>query len=175
MEPDDGQDARARSGGLHWRPYHSWNCHHQGIRTRSASTSTWPPPTGLHPLEPTSHGGSSDRGLPMHLGGLPSIGRQTVGPRASGQRVPALPMQVPSAPWEMLPVHQLRPHQPATPYQQAVQPLNQSATPYQQAVQPQSQPTAPYEQLMQPSSQPATPYQQAVQLPRRPAGRGLLA
>ena len=70
-------------------------------------------------------------------------------------------MQVPSAPQGMLPVHQPR--------------LNQTATPYQQAVQPQSQPTTPYEQVVQPSSQPATPYQQAVQPPRRPAGRGLLA
>ena len=62
MEPDDGQDARARSGGLHWRPYHSWNCHRRGTRTGSASASTWPPPTGLDQLEPTSHGGSSDWG-----------------------------------------------------------------------------------------------------------------
>ena len=70
-------------------------------------------------------------------------------------------MQAPSAPQGMLPVHQPRPHQPATPYQQAVQ--------------PQSQPATPYEQAVQPSSQPATLYQQAVQLPRRPTGRGLLA
>ena len=62
MEPDDGQDARAKSGGLHWRPYYSWNCHHRGTRTRSASTSTWPPTTRLYQLEPTSHGGSSDWG-----------------------------------------------------------------------------------------------------------------
>ena len=47
----------------------------------------------------------------------------------------------------MLPVHQPRPRQPATPYQQVVQP----------------------------PIQPATPYQQAVQLPSRPAGRGLTA
>ena len=33
----------------------------QGTGTRSASASTWPPPTGLHQLEPTSHGGSSNR------------------------------------------------------------------------------------------------------------------
>ena len=93
--------------------------------------------------------------------GLPSIGRQTVGPRALGQRAPAPPMQVPSAPQGTLPVRQPRQHQPITPYQQAAQ--------------PQSQPTAPYEQVVQPSSQPATPCQQAVQPPRRPAGRGLLA
>ena len=66
-----------------------------------------------------------------------------------------------SAPQGMLPVHQLRPHQ--------------SATPYQQAAQLQSQPATPYEQAVQPLSQPAAPYQQAVQPPRKPAGRGLLA
>ena len=92
-----------------------------------------------------------------------------------GQKAPALPMQVPSAPQGMLPVRQLRPNQLATPYQQAAQPQNQPATPYQQAVQPQSQPATPCEQAVQPSSQPATPYQQAVQLPRRSTGRGLLA
>ena len=54
MEPDDGQDARARRGSLHWRPHHSWNCHHWGTGMRSASASTWPPPTELHQLEPTS-------------------------------------------------------------------------------------------------------------------------
>ena len=85
--------------------------------------------------------------LPAPSGGLPGIGRQTVGPRAPGQWALAPPMQVPSAPQEMLPVHQPRPHHPATPYQQVVQLL----------------------------SQPATPYQQAVQPPRRPAGRGLAA
>ena len=56
-------------------------------------------------------------------------------------------MQAPSTPQEMLPVCQLRPNQPATLYQQAVQ--------------------LP--------SQPATLYQQAVQPPKRPAGRGLTA
>ena len=125
-----------------------------------------PPPPGLHPPDfinwslPLTEAPVTG-GLPMPSGGLPSIGRQTVGPWALGQRAPALPMQVLSAPQGMLPVHQLRPHQPATPYQQAVQPQSQSATPYEQAVQP--------------SSQPATPYQQAVQPPRKPAGRGLLA
>ena len=78
-----------------------------------------------------------------------------------GQKAPTLPMQVLSAPQGMLPVRQLRLHQPATPYQQAAQ--------------LQSQPTTPYEQAVQPSSQPATPYQQAVQPPRRSTGRGLLA
>ena len=124
------------------------------------------PPPGLHPLDFTNWSlplmeAPVTGGLPTPSGGLPSIGRQTVGPRASGQRAPAPPMQALSAPQGMLPVHQLRLHQPATPYQQAVQ--------------PQSQPATPYEQVVQPSSQPATPYQQAVQPPRRPAGRGLLA
>ena len=139
-----------------------------------------PPPPGLQPPDfanwslPLTEAPVTG-GLPTHSGGLPGIGKQTVGPRALGQRAPALPMQAPSAPQGTLPVHQPRPHQPATPYQQAVQPPNQPATPYQQAVQPQSQPTAPYEQPMQPLSQPATLYQQAVQPPRRLAGRGLLA
>ena len=139
-----------------------------------------PPPPGLQPPDFTNWSlplmeAPVTGGLPTYSGGLPGIGRQTVGPRASGQRALAPPMQAPSAPQGMLPVHQLRPHQPATPYQQAAQPQSQPAAPYQQAVQPQSQPTAPYKQLTQPSSQPATPYQQAVQPPRRPAGRGLLA
>ena len=125
-----------------------------------------PPPPGLHPPDFTNWSlplmeAPMTGGLPTPLGGLPSIGRQIVGPRASGQRAPAPPMQALSTPQGTLPVHQPRPNQPATPYQQAAQPQSQPATPYKQAVQP--------------SSQPATPYQQAVQLPRRPAGRGLLA
>ena len=139
-----------------------------------------PPPPGLQPPDFTNWSlplteTPATGGLPMHSGGPPGIGRQTVGPWALGQRAPALPMQVPSTPQGTLPVHQPRLHQPATPYQQAVQLPNQPATPYQQAAQLQSQPTAPYKQPMQPLSQPATPYQQAVQPPRRPAGRGLLA
>ena len=110
------------------------------------------PPPGLNPPDFTNWSpplpeAPPTGGLLAPSGGPPSIGRQTVGPWASdqwvlGQRAPALPMQVPSAPQGMLPVHQPRPSQPATPYQQAVQP----------------------------PSQPATLYQQAVQLPRRPAG-----
>ena len=120
------------------------------------------PPPGLHPPDFTNWSlplpeAPVTGGLPMPSGGPPSIGRQTVGPWALGQRAPALPMQAPSAPQGMLPVNQLRPHQPAAPYQQAAQ--------------LQSQPAAPHEQPVQPSSQPATPYQQAVQLPRRPAGQ----
>ena len=139
-----------------------------------------PPPPGLHPPDFTNWSlpfpeAPPTGGLSTLSGGLPGIGSQTVGPRASGQKAPAPPMQALSAPQGMLPVHQPRLHQPATPYQQAAQPQNQPATPYQQAVQPQSQPATPYEKVVQPSSQPATPYQQAVQPPRRPAGRGLLA
>ena len=110
------------------------------------------PPPGLHPPDFTNWSlplpeAPVTGGLLMSSGGPPSIGRQTVGPQALGQKALALPMQAPSAPQGMLQVHQLRPHQPATPYQQAVQ--------------------------LQ--SQPATPYQQAVKLARRPAGRRLLA
>ena len=110
------------------------------------------PPPGLHPPDFTNWSlplpeAPPTGGLPAPSGGLPSNERQTVGPRASGQWASAPPMQVLSTPQGMLPVRQLRPHQPATPYQQAVQ--------------------LP--------SQPATPYQQAVQLPRRPVGRGLTA
>ena len=115
------------------------------------------PPPGLHlpdftnwslPLPEAPPTG----GLRVPSGGLLGIRRQTVGPRASdqwapGQQAPAPPMQTLSAPQGMLPVHQPRPSQPATPYQQVVQP----------------------------PSQPATPYQQVVQPPRRPVGRGLTA
>ena len=139
----------------------------------------WPPP-GLHPPDFTNWSLPFPEAPPTGelstpSGGLPGIGRQTAGPWASGQKAPAPPMQAPSAPQGTLPVHQPRPHQPATPYQQAAQPQNQPATPYQQAAQPQSQPTTPYEQAVQPLSQPATPYQQAVQPPRRSTGSGLLA
>ena len=110
------------------------------------------PPPGLHPPDfinwslPLPEAPPTG-GLPALSGGPPGIGRQTVGPWASDQWALAPPMQALSAPQGTLPVRQLRPSQPATPYQQAVQ--------------------LP--------SQPATPYQQAVQLPRRPAGRGLTA
>ena len=137
--------------------------------TATTGVQEWgvpPPPPGLHPPDFTNWSlplpeAPATRGLPMPSGGLPGIGRQTVGPWSLGQKAPAPPMQVLSAPQGMLPLHQLRPHQPATPYQQAAQ--------------PQSQPAAPHEQSVQPSSQPATPYQQAMQPPRRLAGRGLLA
>ena len=137
-----------------------------GTATAEVQEQGVPPlPPGLHPPDFTNWSlplteAPATGGLPTPSGGLPDIRRQTVGPWALGQRAPALPMQAPSAPQGMLPVCQPRLHQPATPYQQAVQ--------------PQSQPTTPYEQAVQPSSQPATPYQQAVQPPRRPAGRGLL-
>ena len=115
------------------------------------------PPPGLPPPDFTNWSlplpeAPPTGGLLAPSGGLPGIRRQTVGPWASGQwasgqQAPAPPMQVPSIPQGMLPAHQPRLRQPATPYQQAVQP----------------------------PSQPATPYQQAVQPPRRPAGRGLAA
>ena len=125
-----------------------------------------PPPPGLHPPDFTNWSlplteAPVTRALPTPPGGLLGIGRQTAGPWALGQRALAPPMQVPSALQGTLPIHQPSPNQPATPYQQAVQ--------------PQSQLTTPYEQAVQPSSQPATPYEQAVQPPRRPTGRGLLA
>ena len=95
------------------------------------------PPPGLHLPDFTNWSlplpeAPPSRGLPAPSGGPPGIRRQTVGPWASGQwalgqRTPALPMQVPSAPQGMLPVHQLRPCQPATPYQQAVQPPRRPA------------------------------------------------
>ena len=78
-------------------------------------------------------------GLLTSSGGPPGIGRQTVGPWVLGQKALALPMQAPSAPQRMLLVRQPGPPQPATPSQQAaqlVQPLSQPATLYQQAVQP---------------------------------------
>ena len=125
-----------------------------------------PPPPGLHPPDLTNWSlplteAPATGGLPTPSGGPPSIGRQTVGPQALGQRTPALPMQASSAPQGTLPVCQPRPNQPATPYQQAAQ--------------QQSQPATPYEQAVQLSSQPATLYQQAVQPPGKPTGRGLLA
>ena len=152
MEPDDGQDARARSGGTA-----TMEVQEQGVP---------PPPPGLHPLDFINWSlpfleAPVPGELLMPSGGPPSIRGQTVGPWALGQKALAPPMQVLRAPQGRLLVHQLRLHQPATPYQQAVQ--------------PQSQSTAPYEQVAQPLSQPATPYQQAVQPPRRLAGRGLLA
>ena len=100
-------------------------------------------------------------GLPLPSGGLPGIGRQTVDPWAPGPRAPTPPMQTPSTPLGMLLIRQQRQHQPAAPYQQAVQQMNQPAAPYQQALQQQSQL--------------ATPYQQAVQPLRRPADRGGVA
>ena len=161
MEPDDGQDARARVaasvGGPTTPGTATAEVQEQGVP---------PPPPGLHPPDFTNWSlpfpeAPLTGGLSTPSGGLPSIGRKTAGSWASCQKAPAPPMQAPNAPQGMLPVHQLRPHQPATPYQQAVQLQSQLATPYEQAVQP--------------SSLPATPYQQAVQPPRRSTGRGLLA
>ena len=74
-----------------------------------------PPPPGLHPPDFTNWSlplmeAPVTGGLSMPSGGLPSIGRQTVGPQSLGQKAPVPPMQAPSAPQGMLPVHQLRPH-----------------------------------------------------------------
>ena len=87
------------------------------------------PPPGLHPPDFSNWSllfpeAPPTGGLSTPSGGLPGIGRQTAGPQASGQKAPAPPMQVPSAPQGMLSVHQPRPNQPATPYQQAAQPQN---------------------------------------------------
>ena len=95
------------------------------------------PPPGLHLPDftnwslPLPEAPPTGR-LPVPSGGPPSIGRQTVGPWVSGQwapgqLAPALPMQAPSAPQGMLPVWQPRLCQPATPYQQAVQPPRRPA------------------------------------------------
>ena len=61
------------------------------------------PPPGLHPPDFTNWSlhlpeAPPTGGLPGPSGGPPGIGRQTVGPRASGQWAPAPPMQAPSAP-----------------------------------------------------------------------------
>ena len=109
-----------------------------------------PPPPGLQPPDFSKWSlplpeAPVTGGLLTPSGGLPVIGDQTASPWASGQKAPALPMQAPSAPQGMLPVHQLGPSQPATPSQQVAQ--------------PQSWPAAPHEQPVQPSSQPAIPYQ----------------
>ena len=138
-----GQGVAASSGGPTTPGTAPAEVQEQGVPLPPPDFTNWSLPLPEAPLTGA---------LPAPSGGLPGIRRQTVGPRASGQwalgqRAPALPMQALSAPQGTLPVHQPRPHQPATPY----------------------------EQVVQPPSQPATPYQQAVQPPRRPAGRGLTA
>ena len=112
------------------------------------------PPPGLTPLDFTNWSlplleVPLTGGLPLPSGGLPGIRRQTAGPQAPGPWAPTPPMQAPSAPQGMLPIHQQRPHQPAVPYQQAVQQSSQPAAPYQQAAQQVSQPAAPYQQVLQ--------------------------
>ena len=64
-----------------------------------------PPPPGLHPLDFTNWSlpfleALVTGGLPMPSGGPPSIGGQSVGPWASGQKAPAPPMQVSALPRE---------------------------------------------------------------------------
>ena len=60
-----------------------------------------PPPPGLHPPDFSKWSlplpeAPVTGGLPTPLGGLPGIGRQTVGPWALGQKAPAPLMQAPS-------------------------------------------------------------------------------
>ena len=97
-----------------------------GPTTPGAATAEVPepgvtsPPPGLTPPDFTNWRlplpeAPLTGGLPAPSGGPPSIRRQTPGPRA-----PAPPMQVPSAPQGMLPIHQQRLRQPAAPYQQVV-------------------------------------------------------
>ena len=112
------------------------------------------PPPGLTPLDFTNWSlplpeAPLTGGLPLPLGGLPRIGRQTAGLWALGPWALTPPIQVPSTPQGMLPIRQQRPRQPAAPYQQAVQQLNQPAAPYLQAAQQVSQPAAPYQQALQ--------------------------
>ena len=103
--------------------------------TATAGVQEWgvpPPPPGLPSPDFTNWSlplleAPATGGLLMPSGGPPGIGKQTTGPWASGQKAPALPMQAPSAPQGTLPLHQPRPHQPATPYQQAVQPPKRPA------------------------------------------------
>ena len=95
------------------------------------------PPPGLPPPDFTNWSlplpeAPLTGGLPAPSGGLPGTRRQTVGPwapgpQAPGQWAPTLPMQMPSAPQGTLPVCQPRLCHPATPYQQAVQPLRKPA------------------------------------------------
>ena len=92
-------------------------------------------------------------------------------PTGPGQQAPAPPMQAPSAPQGMLPVHQPRPRHPATPYQQVVQPPSQPATPYQQAVQPSRRP-AGRGVAAQPPSDRATPAAGKHPRPWKAAGQG---
>ena len=125
-----------------------------------------PPPPGLHPPDFTNWSLPFPE-APLTGGTIDTFRRSAwhwktdCRPTGLGSKGPGTAYAGTEHPQGMLPVHQLRPHQPATPYQQAAQ--------------LQSQPTTPYEQVVQPSSQPATPYQQAVQPPRRSTGRGLLA
>ena len=100
MESDDGPDSRARSGGLHWRPFHSWYCH-RGLRTS---------PIGTCLLLRLPHPGDY---LCLQEVSLAS---------GDKQRALAPPMPAPSASQVTLLLHQPRPSHPATPYQQAVQP-----------------------------------------------------
>ena len=97
------------------------------------------------------------RGLPAAPGGLSSVGRldmirqavgkhnrvqEVAGPRAPGQQAPVPPISVPCTPQVAPPLHQPWPSNPATPYQQAVQPPRRS-TGRGVAVEPPSDRAAP--------------------------------
>ena len=98
----------------------SWNCHRRGTGTRSASASTWPPPTGLHQLEPTSHRGSSDRGTTDTFRRSAQYWKTDSRPTGLRSTGPSTAYTGADAPQGTLPVRQPRPHQSATPYEQAV-------------------------------------------------------
>ena len=178
MEQDDGQDARARSGSLHWKPYHSWNCHRQGTRTRSASASTWPPPTGFDQLEPTSHGGSSDRGTTDTFRRSARHLKTDSRPMGLGSKDPGTTY----AGFERSPGNAASSSAEAAP---ACYPLSAGSTATEPACYPISASSAATEPAryslraggaaIEPACYTATLYQQAVQPPRRPIGRGLLA
>ena len=77
-----------------------------GTATAEVQEQGVPPlPPGLHPPDFTNWSlpfpeAPPTGGLSTPSGGLPSIGRQTAGPWALGQKAPTPPMQVPSTPRE---------------------------------------------------------------------------
>ena len=86
------------------------------------------PPPGLHPPDFSNWSllfpeAPPTGGLSTPSGGLPGIGRQTT-PTGLGSKGPSTTYAGAKCPQGMLPVHQPRPNQPATPYQQAAQPQN---------------------------------------------------
>ena len=163
-----GQGVAASTGGPTTRGTATVEVQEQGAPS---------PPPGLPPLDFTNWSlplpeAPLTRGLPASSGGLPGIRRQTAGPWAPGQQALAPPMQAPSAPQGMLPVHQPRPRHPATPYQQVVQPPSQPATPYQQAVQPPRRPARRGGAAQTPSDRATPAAGQAIPNHRRPQSWG---